>query len=161
MSKYDPLRDYLAGQTRERIAMTFTEIETVLGFALPASKANRAWWSNNPHNNVMTRAWLAAGFETEAVDTEGECLTFRRTGLAPAISGYSEDRQPPYSAIGRQSRVNAKPAGREVESAGTRRSIFGCMKGTLTLDPDVDLTQPADPELADYLDRKYGAEDFA
>lgn len=36
--------------------------------------------------------------------------------------------------------------------------LFGCLKGMLTIPPGVDLTEPADPELADYLDRKYGTE---
>jgi transcriptional regulator with XRE-family HTH domain len=36
--------------------------------------------------------------------------------------------------------------------------LFGCLKGVITLLPDVDLTEPADPDLADYLDRKYGPE---
>jgi len=30
-----------------------------------------------------------------------------------------------------------------------RHPLFGCMKGTLTIAPDVDLTQPACPEWAD------------
>lgn len=37
-----------------------------------------------------------------------------------------------------------------------RHPLFGCLKGMLVIPPDLDLTQPADPELADYLDRKYG-----
>ena len=32
------------------------------------------------------------------------------------------------------------------------------MKGLVRFVPGVDLTQPADPELADYLDAKYGPE---
>jgi transcriptional regulator with XRE-family HTH domain len=40
---------------------------------------------------------------------------------------------------------------------GRRHPLFGCLKGALTVPPGVDLTEPADPELAGYLDRKYGA----
>lgn len=58
--------------------MTFAQIERVVGRQLPASKHHRAWWSNNASNNVMTRAWLAAGFRTERVDVAGEKLVFRR-----------------------------------------------------------------------------------
>jgi hypothetical protein len=36
--------------------------------------------------------------------------------------------------------------------------LFGRLKGVITLAPGVDLTEPPDPDLADYLDRKYGPE---
>lgn len=39
-----------------------------------------------------------------------------------------------------------------------RHPLFGCMKGVLTIPSGIDLTEPADPDLADYLDRKYGPE---
>lgn len=35
---------------------------------------------------------------------------------------------------------------------------WGTMKGTLRIMPGVDITQPADPDWADYLDKKYGPE---
>jgi hypothetical protein len=34
--------------------------------------------------------------------------------------------------------------------------LFGCLKGMITIAPGVDLTEPADPELADWIDEKYG-----
>ena len=71
--------------------MTFEQIERVLGAKLPESKSYAAWWSNNPSNNVMTRAWLAAGYRSERVDVGGEKLVFRRDGRpmpsSPARSG--------------------------------------------------------------------------
>jgi hypothetical protein len=78
MGKYEPLRQFLRKHHRERVAMTFAEIEKVVGSKLPASKQHRAWWSNNPDNNVMTREWLEAGYETESVDIAGGKLVFRR-----------------------------------------------------------------------------------
>ena len=39
---------------------------------------HRAWWSNNPSNNVMTKVWLAAGYLTEQVDVSARKLVFRR-----------------------------------------------------------------------------------
>jgi len=35
---------------------------------------------------------------------------------------------------------------------------YGFMKGLIRIMPGVDITQPADPDLADYLDAKYGKE---
>ena len=49
-------------------------------------------------------------------------------------------------------------SGESTSGARERHPLFGCMKGTLTILPGVDLTEPADPDLADYLDKKYGPE---
>jgi hypothetical protein len=92
LGKYQPLGEFLAAQRRDRIAMTFSEIERILKAKLPVSKKHRAWWSNNPDNNVMTRAWLEAGYETEAVDTASGKLVFRRVkkvkpSVRPSIFG--------------------------------------------------------------------------
>jgi hypothetical protein len=86
MTKYEPLGQFLRAQKRERIAMTFAEIERILGSKLPASKRYRAWWSNNPLNNVMTREWLDAGYETEQVDIAGERLVFHRKARSSAAA---------------------------------------------------------------------------
>ena len=128
MSKYEPLRAYLDGRSTEMVPMTFGEIEKVLGFKLPRSQVYPAWWSNNPTNNVMTNEWLAAGYKTEQVDIEGRKLVFRRTspprakakGVSPSTDGTSKRTR--------------------------RHSLFGWMKGTVTIAPGVDLTEPADPE---------------
>lgn len=46
----------------------------------------------------------------------------------------------------------------EIERPVRRHPLLGRLKGVITLAPGVDLTEPADPDLADYLDRKYGPE---
>ena len=132
MGKYSPLRDFLASQDRDYVPMTFAEIEEVLGIKLPASKQYPAWWSNNPSNNPMTREWLDAGYETESVNTSGGKLVFRRV----------------------ETRSGAPRKG----SRPRRHPLFGRLKGILTIPPGVNLTEPADPGLADYLDKKYGPE---
>lgn len=133
MSKYSPLADYLKRQDRERVPMTFAEIERITGIKLPASALkHRPWWSNNPKNSVMTKVWLDAGFESEQVDMTGRKLVFRRVrgAKAPGEEGGEKPFHPAY----------------------------GFMKGLVRIMPGTDLTQPADPELADYLDAKYGPE---
>jgi hypothetical protein len=122
MSKYEPLGRFLSQQSQDCIPMTFLEIERVLGRSLPPSKAHRAWWSNNPTNNVMTQQWLKAGYETEAVDVASEKLVFRRVEDSPNQNGGT------------------------VENDDLSDPIFGCMKGTMTIPPDLDLTAPADPD---------------
>jgi hypothetical protein len=127
MGKYAPLREFLVEQDEARVPMTFRQIEALLGQPLPASKASRAWWSNNPDNNVMTREWLAAGFVAESVDLREEKLVFRKMDDYPIIfPGESE------ADLGLE-QTNDDP-------------LFGCMRGTLKILPGVDYTRPADPD---------------
>ncbi len=132
MSKYEPLGEYLKNQGKELVAMTFAEIERVTGVKLPPSAIkHRPWWSNNPSNSAMTKIWLDAGYQSEQVDIERRKLVFRRVRASKAPAGGEE-----------------KPF----------HPAYGCMKGLVRIMPGVDITQPADPDLADYLDAKYGPE---
>jgi hypothetical protein len=106
--------------------MSFDEIERVIGAKLPPSATrHRAWWSNNAQNNVMTKAWRDAGFESEEVDMNGRRVAFRRV----------------RSEASRDSGALSV----DVTTKG-RHPIVGWMKGTLTIAAGVDLTRPADPE---------------
>jgi hypothetical protein len=132
MSKYEPLGEYLKKQGKEYVPMTFAEIERVTGVKLPPSASkHRPWWSNNPDNSVMTKVWLDAGFESEQVDMAKRKLVFRRVRRAKEPVGEEKPFHP----------------------------AWGAMQGLVRLMPGVDLTQPADPDLADYLDAKYGPEE--
>ena len=111
--------------------MTFAEIEKVLGFRLPRSQRYPAWWSNNPTNNVMTNEWLAAGYRTEQVDIEGRKLVFRRT-----------------RSVGKNSGGDSGPGKRGAKHP-RRHPLFGWLKGTVTVAPGTDLTEPADPDWGD------------
>jgi hypothetical protein len=126
MGKYAPLRDFLIGQDQPVVSMSFEQIEKLIGKPLPSSKASRAFWSNNPDNNVMTREWLAAGFVAESVDIHGGKLLFRKREERPLMFPGETPED-----------MERKPTGRD--------PLFGCMRGTLKLLPDVDYTKPADP----------------
>lgn len=123
MGKYDPLTRFLAEASGTEIPMTFAEIEQVTGHPLPASKRYPAWWSNNPSNNVMTKAWLAAGYQTERVDIGGERLVFRRV----------EDRV--------ERSTSAVPPTPILEGTLLDR-IRARLGGMVTVAPGVDLTSP-------------------
>ena len=128
MSKYEPLEHFLRNQRTELVPMTFAEIEHVIGAPLPASaRVHRPWWSNNPKNSVITKAWLSAGFRTEQVNMEKGKLTFRRVQQADA-SAPSSHRQTSNAAA-----INRHP-------------LFGALKGLIRIPPGTDLTQPADPD---------------
>lgn len=109
MGKYDPLTRHLEENRATELPMSFGEIERILGAPLPPSKRHPAWWSNNGANNVMTRAWLKAGYRTEQVDIAREQLVFRRreaaanpveTSAEPkaATGGFNYDRLKAYLA---------------------------------------------------------------
>jgi hypothetical protein len=132
MSKYEPLSAFLKTQARDEIPMTFSEIEQIVGSKLPPSKRNRAWWSNNPDNSVMTRAWLEAGYKTASVDIPGERLVFRRARnpQAEASTGAHAGLQ-----------EGATPLVRSQRHPG-----FGFMKGLIKIEEGFDVTKPFDDE---------------
>lgn len=135
MGKYEPLGAFLRGQRSQEVRLTFNEIEKITGAKLPPkAQHHRAWWSNNASNNVMTKVWLEAGYESSQVDMTARKLVFRRV----AKTGGSMAK--PYAT-----------------SVG-RHPIRGALKDITFVPPGVDLTEPADPEWADLVDKKYGPE---
>lgn len=122
MSKYARLGDYLKQQNKERVPMTFGEIERITGVKLPRSARYRAWWSNNDFNSVLTKVWLAAGYRSEQVDMEAGKLVFTRI----------HETKERLSSFGKESGAPFHPA-------------YGAMKGLIRIAPDTDLTHPADP----------------
>ena len=114
MSKYEPLPQFLTSVGGTTHRMSFREIERVLGFKLPKSAyQHEAWWSNNATGHSHARAWLQFGWRTKAVDLADRKVTFQRAS------------QPPQPAEPLQ-----------------KRDPWGCMAGTITFMPGVDLTAP-------------------
>jgi len=131
MSRYEPLTQFLQNQPGRAVRLSFAQIEQIVGFKLPAAaQQERAWWSNAPAD-AEDKAWLAAGFRSEGVDLAAGELTFRRDESAD----FAEPDE--YVQSG-------------------RHPIFGWAKGMITVAPGVDLTEPADPDLADWIDKTYG-----
>lgn len=84
MGIYDPLRDYLTRCGDDEVALTFAQIEGILGRALPASaRKYDAWWENvgdgaaTRHSHALS--WHRAGY-TVRVSRAGERAVFRRAG---------------------------------------------------------------------------------
>ncbi len=137
MSKYEPLTGFLKAKRGREVRISFSEIEALIGEKLPArSKGHRAWWSNNPNNSVMTKAWLAAGYKSAQVDMANEKLSFIPD---PAGGGFAEMHQTDFDP--------SKPEGegRHGSSGKTphRHPAWGALKGMITLLPGVDYTAPA------------------
>ena len=129
MSKYEPLEQYLRNCGRPDVPMTFAEIEEIIGDGLPSSAfKHRPWWSNNPSNSVITHAWLRAGYKSAEVDMTGQKLVFRksaRDGAGPE-EGDGEAADSPRQSIASR--------------------ISEALKGTVTVKPGTDLTEPVDVE---------------
>lgn len=114
MSKYESLSQFLVSETSSPRRMSFHEIERVLGFKLPRSAyQHQAWWSNNPTGHSHSLSWIEAGWRTKDVDIEGRKVTFYRESSKAMTSRPS-----------------------------TKRDPWGCMAGTITIMPGVDLTAP-------------------
>ena len=79
--------------------MTFDDIEEVIGSKLPPSAStHRAWFSNNPTSNPMTRAWLAAGYRSADVDMAKRKLVFRKIVSEQPVAEPRESRKIPPPA---------------------------------------------------------------
>ncbi|MEF3304071.1 DUF7662 domain-containing protein [Paenibacillus sp. GYB003] len=75
--KYMYLQKYLS--QKAAITLTYTEIEQILGFALPeAAYKHRSWWGNDP-STTQSHAWLSAGWHVSDVEL-GISVTFIRSG---------------------------------------------------------------------------------
>jgi hypothetical protein len=59
-SKYGPLTLYLAGVDRFSVRLTFSKLEEILGFPLPASAFKYAAWWANDRSHPVAQAWMAA-----------------------------------------------------------------------------------------------------
>ena len=137
MGKYEPLEIYLLTRQADEVAATFAEIESIIGARLPnTAHTHRAWWSNNPSNNVMTKSWLSAGYQTERVDMTARKLVFRRRGNGVSsgrAGGSGNDRGPgPVTrALG--------PASKSI-----LERLWGTLAGTAHIPDGVDLAEPTD-----------------
>jgi hypothetical protein len=79
MSKYQPLALYLENQRAEIWDARFSDIERILGFALPRSAHQyAAWWANQDPGHSQTQGWRSAGWETSQVDLAAKQVRFRR-----------------------------------------------------------------------------------
>ncbi len=79
--KYRGLYSHLSGLQSSEWKTSFSEVESVIGFGLPASaRRYNAWWANengdSPHSQSI--AWTSAGWETAEVNMDAETLSFKR-----------------------------------------------------------------------------------
>ncbi|HEY5047338.1 MAG TPA: hypothetical protein VII49_04890 [Rhizomicrobium sp.] len=135
MALYEPLGEYLKRNAGSRMAMTFREVEAVIGRKLPASAyRHRPWWANEARGHSHAKAWLQAGYKTEQVDMAAKKLVFARSSAPRGVA----ESQREFGAGEMQS---------------SQHPLIGSMKGTFTIEPGWDLTKPAmDPDELDAME---------
>mgnify|MGYP006350495585 FL=1 len=75
--KYQPLTEYLAALDTDAAAMTFGEIEDILGDTLaPSARKHLPYWYSS--QNSLGKAIAAAGFKARGVRTDTETVEFVR-----------------------------------------------------------------------------------
>lgn len=81
MAKYDALRDHLRRDGRDRITMTFVEIDRIVPGGLPESAYTyQAWWANEREpRQVQKIAYQEAGYEVDRLDLSAKSVTFCRS----------------------------------------------------------------------------------
>lgn len=70
-----------------------------------------------------------------------EEVSLRRRG---GVVGFGEEKQSGY--VTKDKSGTSGDSGKVSVKQAYRHPIFGCMKGTMTIPPDLDLTAPVDPE---------------
>ena len=99
---------------------------------MPASAfKHRAGWSNNESNSVIARAWRDAGYKTRNVGLEPLKLEFHKT--------MTEER--PHTSDHEQLADGREAIG-EAPKSDLLSRVSGILKGTVTIYPDTDLTEP-------------------
>jgi DNA-binding XRE family transcriptional regulator len=85
-TKYYPLYEYLQQLPQDApVTLTFEQIESMTGIALPSSaRASRAWWANS--TTPQGSAWLEAGWVADAVDIEEAWVIFRPARITYRIT---------------------------------------------------------------------------
>lgn len=75
--KYIDLKNYLKGLNKEKIELSFEEIEKIVSFKLPASAYNPtySWWGNDKEHSQAI-AWMSAGYKV-SVDFERQKSVFK------------------------------------------------------------------------------------
>ena len=75
-AKYRGLAEYLLSSNETRITLSYSQIEEILGFALPdtARKFKQSYWANTETHSYAS-SWMAVGYKTR-VDVESDTVTF-------------------------------------------------------------------------------------
>lgn len=74
--KYIELAKFLLASNEQRITLTYSQIESILGFTLPdtARKFKQSYWANTETHSYSS-SWMAVGYKTR-VAADDDTVTF-------------------------------------------------------------------------------------
>lgn len=74
--RYRGLAEYLLSANENKITLSYSQIEKILGFPLPetARKFKQSFWSNTETHSYAS-SWMAVGYKAR-VDVENDNVTF-------------------------------------------------------------------------------------
>jgi len=81
LGKYAPLYEYLHVKDDSHIALSFGEIETILGFALPKSAYTYPMWWTPGGSHTQCQSWISAGYRAVNI-VQGirvKCMLFKKS----------------------------------------------------------------------------------
>jgi hypothetical protein len=79
MSKYGNFARFLGSRDTDRVRLSFSEIEEILRFPLPASaRKYRAWWANDRSHVEAASGWMNLGWKVASVDLSAATVTFEK-----------------------------------------------------------------------------------
>ena len=113
MSKYDPLREFLASRADDVVTLTFAEIDALVGVLPPSARKYPVWWRNDDSSHQHCQSWAQAGYTAHPDLGRGQ-VTFRRT----QGTGFTGARRPSPAATVERPGAAADDASREEGLAG-------------------------------------------
>lgn len=157
MSRYDPLRWYLAKAAADHRALrlTFRDIEKIVG-SLPESARNyRPWWGNSSRS-PQALAWQAAGFVVDEVNLTAEQVVFTR-GQAQrrALTTLVVTRTPGQDYTAKPAAAHTRPLEQDHTEASVQARLIAHLIGegwhidraanTATREPGIDVVASKGP----------------
>lgn len=74
--KYRKLAEYLLFSNKTRVTLTYSQIEEILGFTLPATARNfkPSFWANTKTHSYAS-SWMGVGYKAQ-IDASSDSVTF-------------------------------------------------------------------------------------
>lgn len=77
--KYYALKEFFSKCNEDEVALTFTQIEKIIGFKLPTSARKYiSWWSTQGGQYTISIAWTSEHYFRKKIDFKGEKIYFQR-----------------------------------------------------------------------------------
>jgi DNA-binding transcriptional ArsR family regulator len=81
--KFDALHKYFKRLTADTITLTFSEIEEIIGSALPKSSGENMYWTRRGRQFIGD-CWVSNGYKISELDVAAQVVTFYRAIVLPS-----------------------------------------------------------------------------